>query len=90
MPRARSARALFLRLDGVEREDLRRAMKSGDLETIRAIMARHSDGAAVRVDANRECLEAPTPMMKPRGWNGPKVRRRRPAEDTEQKGGSTP
>lgn len=82
--KALSARALLARLDGAEREDLLRAMKSGDLETIRAIMARHQGGAAVRVDANRECLEPPTPMMRPRGWHGSTRRPRAASSERER------
>lgn len=61
---ALSARALLSRLDGAEREDLQRAMQSQDFATIRAIMARHTDGARIEREGNAAALQQPQPMMR--------------------------
>ena len=81
--KALSARALLRKLDGAEREDLLRAMKANDLETIRAIMARHREGAALRVEVegHRDTLEPPPPTCRVRGWmGGSKAKRKGPVD----------
>jgi hypothetical protein len=75
--RALSARELLSKLEGTERDELLRAMRSRDLDTVRAMLERHANRARFeRESADRAELEAPNPMMKPRGWTGPKRPRR--------------
>ncbi len=75
--RALSARELLSKLEGDERAELQQAMRSRDLEAVRAIIARHRDRATVRVHSARACLEPDAPTMKPRRWSGP-MRPQRP------------
>lgn len=81
--RASSARELLSKLEGAEREDLARALKARDLETVRAIVARHTDGARIERDSHAPQLEAPRPMMRNAGGAGVRRRAFKRASDDE-------
>lgn len=71
--RALSARELLSRLEGAERDELQNAMRSRDLEAVRAIIARHTDGARIEREIYAPSLQPPRPMM--RGGGGGSRRR---------------
>ena len=62
--RALSARELLSKLEGAERAELEAAMQRRDLEAVRAMIARHTDGARIERDAYAPSLEAPRPVMR--------------------------
>ncbi|MBL8681051.1 MAG: hypothetical protein JNK05_17850 [Myxococcales bacterium] len=67
--RAFSARELLSKLEGAERAELEHAMRSKDLDAVRAIMARHHERAAVAIPTNAPGVSAPVATMSaPRGW----------------------
>lgn len=86
--RSLSARELLSKLEGDERDELQRAMKARDFDAVRRIIAAHAELAEVRADSHRACLEAPNPMMKPRGWTGPTRKARAPTSHSRSNGGN--
>ena len=56
--RALSARELLSKLEGAERDELQRAMKARDLEAVRAMIAKHGEGARIEREGYVAALEA--------------------------------
>jgi hypothetical protein len=65
--RVLSARELLSKLEGDERDELQRAMKARDLEAVRGIIARHTDGARIEREVYAPSLQPPRPMMRTGG-----------------------
>ena len=78
MVRALSARELLSRLEGAEREELQRAMRSRDLDSVRAIMQRYSDRARIEREGYSVALQPPQPMMRRAGGAGARRRSFKP------------
>jgi hypothetical protein len=62
--RALSARELLSKLEGPEHDELAAAMRSRDLEAVRAMIARHTDGARIQRETYAAALVPPRPMMR--------------------------
>jgi hypothetical protein len=78
--RALSARELLSKLEGPEHDELAAAMRSRDLEAVRAMIARHTDGARIERDAYAPSLAPPRPMMRG-GGHGARRRAVKPYAD---------
>lgn len=82
--RALSARELLSKLEGDERAELQRAMKARDLEAVRAMIARHGEGARIEREGYAPSLEAPRPMMRG-GGSGARRRAFRPSNADDER-----
>ena len=82
--RALSARELLSKLEGAEHDELQRAMKARDLEAVRAMIARHGEGARIEREGYAPSLEAPRPMMRG-GGSGARRRAFRPSNTDDER-----